>query len=63
MAISEYPRKCLQVDRLYHEVQSGMYFHTPDGIGVIWYDDFTEAMEQTGAFDSGIIAIHQKLED
>ena len=58
-----YPRGHLAVNRLYHEVPTGMYFHTPDGVGVIWYESFAEAMEQTGAFDTGIIAIHSRLAD
>lgn len=58
-----YPRSALEVDRLYHEVPTDMYFHTPDGIGCIWYETFAEAMEQTGAFDNGVIAIHRRLAD
>lgn len=63
MSEPTYPRKALLVNRLYHEVPSGMYFHTPDGVGVLWYEDFAEAMAETGAFDTGIIAIHTRLED
>jgi hypothetical protein len=58
-----YPRGHLQVNRLYWEVPTDTYFHTPDGIGCIWYESFAEAMEQTGAFDTGIIALHQRLAD
>lgn len=58
-----YPRSSLEVNRLYHEVPTGMYFHTPDGVGVCWYESFAEAMAQTDAFGTGIIAIHRRLED
>lgn len=58
-----YSRKSLEVDRLYHEVPTGMYFHTPDGVGVLWYETFAEAMAETDAFGTGIIAIHRRLED
>jgi hypothetical protein len=58
-----YPRSHLQVDRLYHESPTGRFFHTPDGMGCIWYDTYKEAMDQTGAFGRPVITIMSALED
>lgn len=41
-------RDRLKVDELYKEQKSGMFFYTPDGIGVIWFDTLEEARDQTG---------------
>lgn len=61
--MSEYPRSALKVQRLYKEGPTGQYFYTPDGIGCIWYDGLTEAMEDTDAFGQPIITLWQKLSD
>jgi hypothetical protein len=61
--MGEYPRAALQVERLYHEAPTGMYFYTPDGIGCIWYDTREGALADTDAFGEPIITIIQKLED
>lgn len=54
----------LQVNRLYHTTDPHeQWFYTPDGVGVIWYDSKTEALEQTGAFDQPIIEYGGQLED
>lgn len=59
----KYPRDLLKVERLYHEIPTGMYFFTPDGVGCIWYDTLEEAMEDTEAFGEPIIGLNQELED
>ena len=58
-----YPRKALSVDRLYHEQATGMFFTTPDGIGVHWYDSYAEAMAEVGDFGRPVITIMSRLED
>lgn len=59
----KFPRGSLEVERLYYEQPTGMYFFTPDGIGCIWYETKEEAMADTGAFDQPIITIGQELSD
>jgi hypothetical protein len=59
----KFSRRNLKVERLYHELPTGMYFFTPDGIGCIWFETREEAMEETDAFGENIIAINQELED
>lgn len=63
MPEATYPRERLEVLRLYWEVPTDKYFYTPDGVGVIWFDDFMEALSETDAFGHGIMAIHRKLAD
>ena len=58
-----YPRKFLQPDRLYREAPSGMYFTTPDGVGVHWYADHAAAMDQVGDFGRPVITIMSRLEE
>lgn len=58
-----YPRDRLIPMRLYKEAPTGSYFYTPDGIGCVWFDSLTEALEQTAAFCAPIIVIMNKLED
>jgi hypothetical protein len=55
-------RSSLEVDRLYVDID-GNYFFTPDGIGVVWFEDEHEAVEQTGGFDGYVIQLHDDLED
>lgn len=60
----KYPRSALRVERLYHEIPTGMYFFTPDGIGCIWYETKEEALEDTfNGWDQPIIGLNQELED
>lgn len=59
----EFPRSLLEIDRLYYCGPNDSYFHTPDGVGVYWYDDKAEAMDQTGAFGRPIIIMNQPLPD
>ena len=59
----EFSRSLLEVDRLYYCGPNDSYFHTPDGVGVYWYEDKAQAMEQTGAFSLPIITINQPLSD
>lgn len=58
-----YPRKHLQVDRLYQEQPTGRFFTTPDGVGVHWYDDYKTAMREVGDFGRPVITIISRLED
>lgn len=60
---TEYPRKFLLPERLYHESPTGMYFYTPDGEGCIWFDTRKEALEEVGDFGQPIITLMQKLSD
>ena len=59
----KFSRSHLEVERLYLEQPTGMYFFTPDGIGCIWFDSKEEAMEQTEAFGQPIIVLCQELSD
>lgn len=55
----EFSRSLLEVDRLYYCAPADSYFHTPDGIGVYWYEPGDE-MED---FGMPIITINQPLSD
>lgn len=57
-----YPRRALKVDTIYYNVPAEQYFFTPDGVGVIWFDTYLEAYQQTGIHGS-VVHIHQELED
>jgi hypothetical protein len=60
----KFSRANLKVERLYHEIPTGMYFYTPDGVGCIWFDSREEALEETdNGFGEGIIGLGQELED
>lgn len=64
MGKTKFSRKNLKVERLYHEIPTGMYFFTPDGIGCIWYETREEALADTdNGWGQGIIGINQELED
>lgn len=58
-----YPRDLLHVDRLYREGPTGRFFTTPDGVGVLWYDDYKQAMAEVGDFGRPVITIMSELED
>lgn len=60
---TKFSRGHLEVERLYHEQPTGMYFFTPDGIGCVWYETREEAMADTDAFGKPIITICQELSD
>jgi hypothetical protein len=57
-----YPRRALRVDRIYFSVHDQQYFFTPDGVGVIWFDTYLEAHNETG-IRGPVTHIHQRLED
>lgn len=59
----KFSRAHLEVERLYHEQPTGMYFFTPDGEGCIWYETLEEAMADTDAFGQPIITLCQELSD
>lgn len=55
-------RSSLQVDRLYVDID-GNYFFTPDGVGLVYFEDESDALFQTGGFDGYIIRINDTVED
>lgn len=59
----KFSRSHLEVERLYYEQPTGMYFFTPDGIGCIWYETREEALADTDAFGQPIITLCQELSD
>lgn len=58
-----YPRRLLKPMRLYHEMPTGLFFYTPDGIGCVWFQDYEEAMAEVGDFGRPVISIVQRLSD
>lgn len=63
MAKTEFPRRYLQVDRLYFNNHTSEWFYTPDGIGVVYFDSKLDALNETDAFGQKIIQIDQPLSD
>lgn len=58
-----FPRTELQVERLYHLTPTDQWFYTPDGAGLVWFDDRAQALDQTGAFDAPVIQVDRTPAD
>lgn len=54
-------RDSLTVNTIYLELESGLYFVTPDGVGCFWYDTLEGAQDQHG--DTGDVEEVEKLSD
>lgn len=54
-------RSELKVYRLYHLTLTDEWFYTPDGVGCIFYDSRTEALEETAAFGHPVITLDRYL--
>lgn len=57
------PRTELQVERLYHLTPTDQWFYTPDGVGIVWFDERAQALNQTGAFDAPVIQVDRAPAD
>lgn len=53
----------LQVERLYNVTPTGQLFYTPDGLGLVWFDNSADALEQTGGFGAPVIQIDRPPAD
>lgn len=54
--MGEYNRADLKVDRVYHLQGTPTHFLSPDGRGLIWFENETQALEETGT-DQPIITV------
>lgn len=48
-----FQREDLVPDRLYQDTRTGLFFVSPDGVGVYWYDSRAEAIEDYCFVDLG----------
>lgn len=63
MAAEKFPRRNLKVDRLYYNLFDKKWFYTPDGIGVVYFEDAQDARNQTDMFGKPVIMLNLELSD
>lgn len=59
----KFPRRNLKVNRLYYNLFDKQWFYTPDGVGVIFFENEQDAMNQVGTFGQQVIMLNLELSE